>query len=377
MEKINIMFLYSSKGFGGIVRNLSLIVNNLNRELFNIVVVALTNENDTESSISLVSNKSVIFYRIDDYKKLDFNIIRRLKELAISHKIDILSCHGYKADIYGAVISGFYKRNFKLFAMIHGWIAPEPKFYLYNMLDRIVLRRFDKIIYVSKNLLKQVPIFKNCPDKVVVIENAIDINEFKKGPKPDSVRAELGLGKEDVVVGFVGRLSKEKGAKTVLDALGTAPAASENIKLILAGDGPQRKELERRARDLGVSKKVIFLGHRKDIKNIYNAMDVYVSASLREGFPNSVLEAQSAGVPCIVTDIGGNNDIIQDGINGLLVKPGDYRDMSKKLSLLIKDKKLREKFIEEGERMAISRFSLKDRIRKLEELYTMTVRERS
>jgi len=369
MKKINIMYLYSSKGFGGMVRNLSLITSSLDADSFNAVAVCLTNKGDESSGIRLEKKNSTSFYRIDETGKMDFRALSEIKELIIRHKIDILSCHGYKADLCGLLLSKFYKCNVKLIAMVHGWVTPGIKHQIYYFLDKLVLRYFDKIILVAEGLFDELKGFMISPNKIVIIRNAIDKNDFEIKEDLNEWRNGLNLNKEDLLVGFIGRLSKEKSIETILFAIKEALVFLKNIKFLIVGDGPQRSRLISIAKKLGINDQVIFAGYQKEVRGIYGILNLYVSASLKEGLPNSILEAQAAGVPCIVTDIFGNRDIVKDGVNGYLIKPGDHKTLSQKIVAVLKDKDLAGRFAIEGKRIVEHNFSLKERIRKLEDLY--------
>lgn len=368
MKKINIMYLYSSKGFGGMVRNISLLVNNLDSDISK-VVVALTNEGDEDSEIYLKEGSGVIFCRINENHRLDFDSLKAIKELTDKYKIDILSCHGYKADFYGFMLRKFYKYNGKLITMAHGWVTPGLKNEMYYIIDKIVIRYFDKIVLVGEGLRKELKGFMIPALNLAVIDNAIDLSGYEERGDRSALRRQFGLNENDFVVGFVGRLSKEKSIETILNAMRKASSLLNEIKLLVAGDGPERRRLENMAQKMGLNDRVIFAGYRKDIKDIFNMLDLYVSAAVKEGLPNSILEAQAAGIPCIATDIPGNNDIIKDGQNGFLIEVKDYYAMFERIIALLVNENLRKKFTEEGKKVIGDRFSLKNRVEKIKNLY--------
>ncbi|MCX5679738.1 MAG: glycosyltransferase [Candidatus Omnitrophica bacterium] len=369
MKKINIMYLYSSKGFGGIVQNLSLLANNLDIESFNVIVVSLTNKSDEGSDIHLKEKSRAIFHRIDETGKLDLRSLFEIKELITRYRIDILSCHGYKADLCGLLLSKFYRCNVRLVAMAHGWVTPGLKFRIYYLLDKLILRYFDRIILVADGLLDELKGFAISPDKTVVIHNAIDTDVLEKKGDRNALRKVLNLGREDLVIGFIGRLSKEKSIDTVLFAVKKTLVSLKDVKFLIVGEGSQKDSLLNIAEKLGINDRIIFAGYQKEVEGIYGVLDLYVSASLKEGLPNSILEAQAMGVPCIVTDISGNNDIIKNGVNGYLIKPGDHETLSRKIVALLEDKDLAGRFTVEGKRIVKQKFSLTERIGKLEDLY--------
>lgn len=369
MKKINILFLYSSKGFGGIVRNLSILVNNLNHKTFNIFVVSLANKEDSNSDVKLDADSKAAFYRIDERRRLDFKAMRELKYLLNTHNIDILSCHGYKADIYGFILRKFYKCNIKLVTMAHGWVTPGVKIQLYYALDKLAIRCFDSIVAVSEGLCREMLKYKIPSRKIAVINNGINAEAFKRTGNRNLFRERLDLSKEDFLIGFIGRLSREKNIETVMLSFRDVLSSFKNAKFLITGDGPERKRLEKLSIDLRMVANVKFIGFQENTREIYSILDLYVSASLKEGLPNSILEAQVVGVPCIAADIAGNSDIIKDGVNGFLFKPKDHNELSRKIATLLKDKELAGKFVSEGQKIIKAKFSVQERIARLEGLY--------
>jgi glycosyltransferase involved in cell wall biosynthesis len=404
MKKINIMFLYSAKGFGGMVRNLSLLVNNLDKERFDVTVVSLANQGDADSDVNIDVGGGITFVRIDEKKRLDIDSLRRIDGLIRDKNIDILSCHGYKADVYGVVLrlkrllrrdsrkthpprndsAGVLRdmqrdsplrgqslgRNLpRMVAMVHGWTMSGMKVELYHILDKLVLRAFDKVILVADGLRTGLKGWMVPERKIEVVYNAIppiNVGEFESR---DDIRQSLGMGKDDIVVGFVGRLSREKDLGTTLLAIKELVTRGNNIKLIVVGDGPEKERLVDIINRNGLNKNMVFAGFQKEAGRYFRAFDIYLSTSVKEGLPNSVLEAQARGVPCVVTDIRGNNDIVKDSVNGILVKSGNYKDIAEKLSLLISDGALRQKFSGTGKEMIKNNFSMANRMEKLERIY--------
>ena len=369
MKKINLIYLYSSKGFGGIVRNLSLLVNNLNKDIFNVTVILLTNEGDKDSDINIRKNTEIKFIKISENNKWDFGVIKKIKKILLDNQTDILSCHGYKADFYGFLLYTIYKCTVKTVTMKHGWVTPGIKIQLYYAIDKFVAKWFDKIILVSEGQIDEIKRFGVPSRKIAVINNAIISDDSQQTKDRDFVRKELGCDKSDYVIGFVGRLSREKDVKTILSAIAKVLEINKKVKLLVVGEGPEERRLKGRAKDLNINNNVTFLGYQRDVDKIYTAMDLYVSSSLKEGLPNSILEAQSKGIPCIVTNISGNTDIVIDGVNGFLVRPKDPNDLSTKILLLMKDEILAENFTDEGKKIIKNKFSLEKRIKGIENIY--------
>lgn len=157
--------------------------------------------------------------------------------------------------------------------------------------------------------------------KMRYIPNGIDTNTFR----PDSearqrLRSELNV--EDAFVWLaVGRFDPPKDYPTLLRAFSTAIRDMPDSLLLLVGDGPLRQHIENLARVLGVHPRIKFLGIRRDIAQLMNAADAYVMSSSREGLPNVLLEAHASGLPVVATNVGGNSEVVQDGVTGFIVPP--------------------------------------------------------
>jgi glycosyltransferase involved in cell wall biosynthesis len=161
-----------------------------------------------------------------------------------------------------------------------------------------------------------------CP-KQLAIPNGFDTDSFR--PDPDArarVRADWGLG-DELLIGLVGRIDPVKGHATFLAAAALLASRRDDVRFVIVGDGPaeRRRELERRARELGLASRLLWAGRREDMPAVYNALDVLCSASVREGFPNVIGEAMSCGVPCVATDAGDSARLIAE--TGIVVPPGD------------------------------------------------------
>jgi glycosyltransferase involved in cell wall biosynthesis len=180
--------------------------------------------------------------------------------------------------------------------------------------------------------------------KLHVLGNGIDLQRFDRGridaASVSRLRAEIGAGPEDVVVGAVGRLVREKGYAELFDAVRRARERCPSLKLVVIGPSDPDKAdaidtvtVERAAQEAGV----VFLGHRDDVDGLYAAMDIYALASHREGFPRSAMEAAAMALPIIATDIRGCRQVVDHGRTGYLVPVGDTGRLADALSMLAGD----------------------------------------
>jgi len=156
--------------------------------------------------------------------------------------------------------------------------------------------------------------------KIRYIPNGVDTERFKPNLE-DRLKFRKELGVDGFVWLAVGRFDPPKDYPTMLQAFARVVHKHSNTILLIAGDGPLRKTMENLARELGIEKRTKFLGIRRDIPQLMNAADAYVMSSSWEGMPNVLLEASATGLPIVATDVGGNREIVLDGVTGFLVPP--------------------------------------------------------
>jgi len=207
----------------------------------------------------------------------------------------------------------------------------------------LVSNQVDGVVAVSRFIRDGMVDYGIPLEKIQVIHNAVDFSAFTSlYSERDQVRKELGIGADDVVIGFVGAMTEGKGIFELLKAFYGLATRRSRLKLLYVGKGPDMEELKKEARVL--EGRVIFAGHRRDVARMYAAMDVFVLPSTcREAFGMVLIEAMSMGKPVIATRIGGIPEIIEHGENGLIVPPGDSSALARAIWELTEVPSLREK----------------------------------
>ncbi|HHE37702.1 MAG TPA: glycosyltransferase family 1 protein, partial [Candidatus Cloacimonetes bacterium] len=186
-------------------------------------------------------------------------------------------------------------------------------------------------------------------------------------------KKEIGLKKEDQIIGITAHLSKIKCINLLIKAFANISIKNPDWKLVITGEGPKQKNLEKLASELNL-KNIIFTGFTADPILTASIYDIAVLTSEIEGFPNSIVEYFAAGKPVIATDVGGINEIISDNFNGFLIPFGDIDLLSKKLEILMNNEKLRRKFSANALLTLNKKFTEDIMIKKLEKLYERLVK---
>jgi glycosyltransferase involved in cell wall biosynthesis len=214
----------------------------------------------------------------------------------------------------------------------------------YGRLARLALRGVassaDAWLVVSESLRRSAaPVLRHAR-RVAVVEPGIDLDRFRAGAVPPEAVAAL-RGGAPLVIGSIGRLSRQKGYDLLIEATPALLAAHPGARVLIAGDGPERTALERRARELDVSHAVRLPGYVPDPRAVYAALDIFVAPSRHEGFGIVFLEAMAMGVPVIGTRVVGSRDAVQDGRTGLLAPAEDPAALAQHILALAADAALR------------------------------------
>jgi glycosyltransferase involved in cell wall biosynthesis len=223
----------------------------------------------------------------------------------------------------------------------------------------------DRYIAVSRDVATELAERFGWPAaKIEVGYNAVEIERFG-GPPPAGLREQIGGDAERPLVLTPARLDEQKGHPVLLRAAAELPG----VDFVLAGEGPERAGLEALAGELGIAERVHFLGYRDDIPQLLAACDVFALPSLYEGSSLAVLEAMASGRPVVSSAIGGTDELIDDGVDGLLVAPGDAAGLASALRRLLDDAELRKAFAERARRRVERDFTPAAMTQRVEAIY--------
>jgi len=248
--------------------------------------------------------------------RADWRAIRQIQEYIQEDSIDLVHAHGYKADLYGYIAA---RRSSKpIVATCHNWVGGTAALGIYNHLDRLALKRFHGVAAVSDSVAQRLLDSGVSAKKIRTIANGIDVQTFEHAHALPAFNFDGSK-----VIGMVARLDLQKGFEHLLRAARDLCVAFPALKVVIVGDGPDRKAIEDMIQRFGLQSNVILAGQHSDMPGIYAAMDVFVLPSLNEGLPMTILEAMAASKPVIATRVGAIPSVIRDGETGLLVDPGD------------------------------------------------------
>ena len=250
-----------------------------------------------------------------------FTEIRSIGRLLDRLDPEVVHTHGYREDVVAGTIA--WRRGHATVSTVHGFTGGGWKNRLYEWLQRRSLTGFDAVVAVSDPLRIELVDAGVTPDRLHVVQNAWSPSSDLLSP--DEARERLGLPRDTFVAGWVGRLSREKGADVFLRAL-SRPEMGDVVASVV-GDGSRSSELEGLAERLGIRKRTNFHGRVPDAEALYGAFDVFVLSSRTEGTPISLFEAMEAGVPIVASRVGGVPDVVDDR-TARLVPPEDPRALA-------------------------------------------------
>ncbi len=379
-KTINVLHLRSCRGTGGGPEKTILFsAKEADPESFRLHVAYLKSRNDPEFDLAERARRLGIedFITIEEDHKFDLRALKALLHVLRERKIDILSCHCYKSDLYGLILSRFFPM--KLVTTAHGPLASFRYFwsaqnwrvrYLYDQLDLMLLCYFDQVLIVSDSMRKAVSRFGVDQSKITWVKNAIDSNYFRRAAlRSFDLRDQLGVPREAVVIGAVGRLNAEKDYPNFFDAAKILLAERPDLYFTITGKGPLEADLRGRVKSIGLADRVLFLGHLHDVRQVYEMMDVYVLSSTREGLPNTVLEAMAMEVPIVATDVDGVCEAVVHDQEALLVPARNPKRLAEGIRSVLENPDLGRRLSRAAREKVEREFSFASRMRRVEDIY--------
>jgi len=226
--------------------------------------------------------------------------------------------------------------------------------------ERCLHRTMHAILGNSRGVVEQLKAEGVAPTRLGLIYNGVDNRAYQEGNRRGETRAGLGLTPDALVICIVANLIPYKGHGDLIEALGRAAAQlpSPWRLLVVGHDTGIGPALQKRASELGLRENISFLGARDDIPALLGASDIGVLCSHQEGFANAVLEGMAAGLPMVVTRVGGNAEAVVDGETGFVVAPQDSEGLAAAILQLADDDTLRMRFGDAGRQRAVTQFGV-------------------
>jgi len=371
IKKKNILF-FSSKGefTGGGQKSIFYLLERLNKEKYQPFLITQTDGKLVEMVRECGIETEIV--SLPSLRPWNFismcRIMKRLKEILKLKKIHLIHTESSRSALY----FGFIKKFLKIPLILHARVSiKEP--YLY---EKLIYNLSSKIIAVSNSAKCRYANFVNNENKVQVIYNAVNLEEFNPEKIVSNFKEEIGITNE-ILVGIIGLIIPWKGQVDFIYAAKDVLEKKSKVKFVIVGKNYNnyQEHLEKLCKSLGIENKVIFIDHRDNIKEVIFSFDILVNASKfdvrygSEGFSRIIIEAMALEKAVIVSNVGGNVEAIVDGVSGILFPQGDSTFLANAMLELIQDENKRTTMGKAARQRVEEMFSLEIQIKKIEELY--------
>jgi glycosyltransferase involved in cell wall biosynthesis len=366
---VPVVMLIESLDFdpGGAERLVLALAARLPRERFDVTVC--TSRDVDGELLSQLRSAGVRHLPLKRRTRADLLAWRRLTRFLRRERVQILHAHMWGSNFWGSLL-GRACRVPVVIAHEHTW-AYRGKPYR-RLLDGYVIGRLAHVFLTVANKRLMVE-WEHVPERKVRLMP----NPYIPRPSANggNLRAELGLAPDAPVVGTVARLRPQKAIEVLIDAFARLSRSLPEARLVIAGDGPCRPELERRAESSGLADRVHFLGMREDVDVVLEGIDVAAMSSDFEGSPLFGFECMAHGRPLVSTDVGGLADVFENGRTALLVPRGDSAALADSLEQMLRDPD-RRRAIAEAARVQLEHYSIERIVERYVELYDGLLAER-
>jgi glycosyltransferase involved in cell wall biosynthesis len=324
-----------------------------------------------------VDPSAIDYVEVIERHSFDWRVWPQLRQLANRLHIDIVHAHDYKTNVLALALGR--ATDIVPLSTVHGWTGHSfRERWLYYPCDKRVLARYPRLIAVSTDIRDELVRHGADPSRVTTVLNGIDHRQFLRDRNREAeARRTLGLAPDDVVLGAVGRLEPQKRFDLLLEAFAELRPRHPRLKLVIVGDGSCRAPLEAQRRALQLGESCLLLGHVNDVKLPHHAFDLFVQSSDYEGTPNAVLEAMALETPLVATDCGGTRELVENGMDGLIVPIGSVPALVAVIESLLADRARARTMAAHARHRIETDLSFATRMARVEAIYEELAHERT
>jgi glycosyltransferase involved in cell wall biosynthesis len=369
-SKIKILETIRQGQVGGGETHVLDLVGKMDKTRFEVEVLSFT-EGPMVDKLNAMGIKT---YVIKTEKPFDFKIWKAVTELMRLGNYNIIHAHGTRAA--SNVFYSAKKLGVQMIYTVHGWSFHNNQSFLvrtFRELSESFLTKNAAITITVSESNKYDGVKKFGLKRSQVIYNGIDGNKFDPNAVYPNIRKELGIAENVTLVGYLVRMTHQKDPFTMIRAVKKVSETNKNINFLLIGNGDLIDDTKKLAADLGVLDQIIFSDFRSDIPAVLNAIDIYCLPSLWEGMPIGMLEAMAMGKACIATGVDGTKELVNDGVNGLLINIKDHNSLAKQIIDLHLQSEKRKNLGLHAQQYIKENFSLTEMVSRIESLYLKIV----
>ncbi len=371
IRKIKILECIRQGQIGGGESHLLSLCENLNKDVFEPVVLSFTDG----PMIDLLKEMNISTNVVYTEKPFNIFVRKKVRDFIKEQGIDLIHAHGTRANsnIYHAALS----LKIPLIYSIHGWSFHDNQKNLVKKIrifsEKFLTQKSNVNISVSESNrqtgVRYIPSFSS-----VVVNNGIDQEKFNPLKKFKDIRTELGINPQRILLTFMARFTAHKQPLTLIRAFSSAIKKMPELVLLMVGEGDEKAAALQLAKDLDVEKNIIFTPFRRDVADVLCATDIFVLPSLWEGLPIGLLEAMSMKKAVIASNVDGTCEIVSDKYNGCLIELNNLQqELTEAILELAADENKRKKYGTNAMLTVQNRFNAATMTRQIENIYSSLV----
>jgi glycosyltransferase involved in cell wall biosynthesis len=368
--KIKLLEMLTNFHIGGTERQVANLASGIDPSQFDLHLACLRHSGELLAELETLRVPRSEFRIGKLYSPKTFWQGIRLAHYVKKNLIQIVHSYGFYPNVFTVPIAKLAGASIAVASIRDTGDLLTP---MQRWLQKIVCQLADCVLVnaeaIRSNLLEQ----GYDPRKIVVIRNGIRRPELAREGRGAVLRRQLGLPLSARLVAVFSRLNRMKGVQYFLDAAIVLAGTFPDVCFLVVGDGGCKEELKEQASSLGLGQRIVFTGFRSDVPDLLSEAAISVLPSLSEGTSNTLLESMAAGIPVIATRVGGNPEVIEDGVSGLLVPPRDSAALAAAVGCLLEDDGLATRLGQAGMRRVSELFSLERSVRETEHLYQRLV----
>ncbi len=360
-----VLYVIGQLGIGGAEKQLFYLVRGLNRQRYKPAVVSLSRGGYWADAIR---SEGVEVTELERKKNVESARLMKLLRVMIRFRPAIVHTYLSSANSYGRIAAALARIPIKITSE-RTFVLPESRFV--RFMDSELSRFTDAIICNTRANLHYLGMNHRLHSDLLTIYNGIEALA-PNGADRERLRAEFGVGRDELVVGTIGNLTPPKNHHFLLRVASNLLRRSDlkdRLRFIIIGGGILEKELRGLADSLDIASRVVFAGQRQEALGYLRAFDVFIMTSHYEGLSNAIMEGMLCELPCVVTDVGGNSELVTEGETGFVVPPGDQERFAARIAALLDDPLLRRAMGTRGAKRILNEFPLERMVGETEGKY--------
>ena len=369
ITKVKVLLAIRQGQIGGGESHVLNLVHFLNKEQFEPIVLSFT----PGPMVDKLRENGVTTYVIERKSPVNFQMWQQVKALLQNEKIDLIHAHGTRANMN--IIWAAKQCKIPVIYTVHGWSFHSDQSFLVQTARILAERKLTRWSHLTVTVSDS---NHNTGQQLIrgfqsrVIFNGIDMTRFRRDQPFSDIRASYNIPASHTVVVFMARMTLQKDPITMVQAFKHVADKHRDITLLMIGQGDLDQDVLDIIEQNGLQKRVIRDGFRLDVADVLNASDIYCLPSHWEGQPIGLIEAMAMGKAVIATHVDGSKELVQDGVNGLLIDPQHPKQLANAIERLYTDHKLREKVAEQAYHLSRERYDAAYMADYIEDAY-MTV----